>query len=528
MRKLIRIESVFDGWQPSFHFGRKGQFLRSIGIDPDVPLSDSASDIITSGVIRPVKYAKFSGSNVTGYPIAIFTTPKNALIYAVLSNGRCVSYDSSLGSETLVFTTSLQTVTGAFYYNNYIYVINDTDIARYGPLDGTPALVENVWTGATLGLQSALTNNQTLQTRNSVPYLNHPHYVHVDNKAYFCDYKNGQGYVHYVRTKKTTAEGDTNDGSTYGSPAGASFLPFNYIPMAIGAYGNDLVIAAALTSNGSIVQGSCSLFFWDTVSPNFYRAVPIPDAICTVLRYQNGTLEGLSGNMTGGVRHFKYLGGDSISTIDYIEEGHPPMQNAACFFGNRFVWGAFLTYPDNVAGLMAHGSKSDLFPRGLHHIAVSSLTATSSNGVITAVAAIQQGAAFPKFIMGGTDGTNKNLDSQSTTYGTHYFRGPVSNVGRSFTVERISIRLGAAVAANMTLVPKLFFDNESSSQAGTTINTTNYPNGDRLITLEPADFARNVAGKNNFYLELKWSGTALLPVLLPIDIEIEVEEDPMS
>lgn len=526
MRKLIRIESIFDGWQPSYHFGKKGQFLRSIGIDPDVPLSDTSTDIMTSGVLRPVNYAKFSGAGITAAPIAVITVPQNSNVYVVTADGKLVSYSSAFASETSIGTVTGGVACGAFYYNNYIYIITTTDVSRYGPLDNSPSLTNTVWTGATLGSQTALTNTTYPTTRNSVSYLSHAHCVHVDNKAYFLDYKNGRALVHYIKTTKVTSEGDTNDTSVYGAPSGASFLPFNYLPLSVSSYGNDLVIACALTSNGTIVQGSCALFFWDTVSSNFYRVVPLPDTLCTVLRYANGVLEGLSGNLSGGVRHFRYLGGDSIETLHYIEEGHPPLQNAAAFFGNRFVWGGFLTYPDNSAGLLAHGSKSDLFPRGLHHIAASSLTATASNGVITAVAQVQQGAAFPRFIMGGTDGTNFNLDKQSTTYGTHYWRGPVSNIGRGFSVERVALRLGAAVAANMTLVPKLFFDNESSSQAGTTINSTNYANSDRQVTMVPADFSNAVAGKNNLYLELKWTGTALLPVLLPIDIEIEVEEDP--
>lgn len=525
--KQITINSIFEGQAPSFSFGQPGQFLSSMGIDPDVPLSDVAADIKTSGVLRPVKYASFSGSNVTASPVAILTTPKNSNVYTILSNGRLVSYSSALGSESLVGTVAGGNASGAFYYNNYIYILgtgaSKDDVSRYGPLDNSPSLVDNVWKGATLGSQTALTNTTYPTTRNSVLYLNHAHCVHVDNKAYFLDFKNGRPMIHYIKTSKVTNEGDTNSSSTYDAMPN---LPYGYIPMAVWSYGQDLVIALSRAgTDGTVTQGPSILIFWDTTSTNFYRIVNIPDPITTGLRYANGVLYIISGHLAGGIRLSRYVGGDSIETLQYIPEGHPPMQNAIDFFGNRIVWAAFTTYPDNSASLFAYGSKSDLFPRGLHNIAVSGLTATASNGVITAICAALQGAAFPKFVIGGTDGSNTVLEKQSSTYGTHYWRSNVFNIGRTFHIKRISLRFGAAVAANMTMVPKLFFDNESSSQAGPTINNTNFPNSERYATLGPDSFSNANGGKNNFYLELKWTGTALLPVLLPIIIILDVSDN---
>ncbi len=97
----------------------------------------------------------------------------------------------------------------------------------------------------------------------------------------------------------------------------------------------------------------------------------LPDPICSVLKYVNGVLYGLSGSLNGGYRLFRYVGGDAIETLKIIEDGFPPLQNAADFAGNRLVWGANTTLPIVSSGLYAYGSKSDLFPRGLHHIAIS-------------------------------------------------------------------------------------------------------------------------------------------------------------
>lgn len=366
----IQIDSIFDGMMPSANFGGKGQYLAGVGIDPDVPMTDGASDLKTAGIIRPVNYVSFSGSAVTSYPIAIITTPKNSNTYAVLSNGRLISYDSSLASETLVGTVSGGVANGAWYYNNYIYIVGTTNISRYGPLDNSPSLVDGVWTGATLGSLTALTNTTYPTTLLSVSYLNHHGIVHVDNRAYFLDFINGQGMIHYVKTTKVTNEGDTNNGSTYSA---FNKLPFNYLPITLSSFGNDIVVAATFTSSASVDQGKAALFFYNPAdtTPSFYRVVNLPDTICTVLYYENGVLYGISGEINGGYRLWRYVGGDSVQTLKVVEDGYAPMQGAFSAIANRLVWGASNTYPMVCSGLMGYGSKSDLFPRGLHHIALS-------------------------------------------------------------------------------------------------------------------------------------------------------------
>lgn len=366
------IDDIFSGWMPSAQYGQKGEYLTSIGIDPDMPLSDSSSDIKTGGAIRPVNYVAFSGANVTAPPVAIITTPKNTNVYVVLTNGRLISYNSSLASETLIGTVSGNVAQGAAYYNNYIYIMTGTNVSRYGPLDGSPSLTDSVWTGATLGTQTALTNTTYPNTLLSIGYLNHFGIVHVDNALYFLDFKAAVGLVHKIKTKKVTAEGDTDDGSAYG----VLDLPFNYLPLALSSYGNDLVVSASFTTSGTILQGKSALFFWnpaDTI-PSFYRKVDLPDAICSALKYNNGTLYGLSGDINGGYRLFRYVGGDSIESLKIIEEGNPPLQGAIDCVANRVIWAADTTYPMVASGLFAYGSKSDMFPRGLHHIAVSGFT----------------------------------------------------------------------------------------------------------------------------------------------------------
>lgn len=522
MKKPIIIDSIFGGWVASKYFGEKGQFLASVAIDPDVPLTDTSTDIKTAGAIRPIGYAKFSGATLDQTPMWIVTTPKDAKIWVYGVGGDIYSYDSAFGTETLERAVATASGQGFAYYNNYVYYVRNGDVGRYGPLTSSPGFTDNFWTN-TLSL-TAPANTTYPVTRHSLNYPNHPMHFHVDNKLYFGDVVNGQGVIHFIRTKKVTNQGDTNDGSTFN----ALDLPFDYMPFDIESYGSQLVVAASQTTNAVLNQGESALFFWDTIASSFSKIVRIPDPLVSALKYQNGILYGWSGNISGGVRFWRYVGGDTIQTLKYIEEGHPPMAGAVEAYGNRVLWGGFTTDPANSASVFAYGSKSDLFPRGLHNVIRSSVTASSSNGLVTALKNVQQSSsAFPKFVVGATDGTNTNLDKQGTTYQTSVWRSEVFRINSSFEITKIRLALGQAVAANMTIVPKLFIDDESISQAGTTINSTNYANSERYINQTADDFSSTTSGKNNFYLELTFSGTALSAVLLPIEIEINIDENPM-
>jgi hypothetical protein len=77
----------------------------------------------------------------------------------------------------------------------------------------------------------------------------------------------------------------------------------------------------------------------------------------------------------------------------------------------------------------------------------------------------------------------------------------------------------------MTIIPVLYFDNEDTNSVGTTINNTNYTNSEKLITLRPENFNGSVHGTGNFFLELQFSGSALVAVELPISIDIDIDEN---
>lgn len=514
----IKIESIFRGWSPTQYVGGKDTFNSSLSIDPDLAIG---SDVKTSGMLIPTIYEEFSSSAVDGYPKWLITNNKDTKLYTYISTGKFFSYTSGLSSasQVLVGTPTSGAGNGAAYYNNYIYLATPTNISRYGPLDNSPALTNTVWTGATLGSQTALTNT-TYPSLRGTPIPNHPMHVHGDNFLYFGDYINGQGLIHKIKTSKTTNEGDTNNGSAYN----ALDLPFGFAPTDIESWGTDLVICAIQTTDTVINQGKSALFFWDTLGDSFYRMVYLPDPLATALLNINGVLHVWTGNTVNGTRLSKYIGGDSIQEIVYQEEGVPPFAGAVDALGGRIVWGNYTTYPAARAGVFAYGSKRPDIPKGVHHIAASTISG-GTTPTVTAIKYVQQSSSIePKLVIGGGDGTDYTLDKSSTsmTY-VSVFRSNMFNVGAKFMVKEIRIPMGATISGGTSIVAKVYLDDGSSSVTLPTINSTNYPSA-RKVKFKDPDL-KSAIGENNFFLELTWSGTVILPVTLPIVIKIDIFED---
>lgn len=410
---IVKVNSILGGISPSQYFTMEGQYLSGVGVDPDLPLT--SSDVRTSGVLIPTVYEKFSGSNVTSSVVAIINNPKDTNTYIVLSNGRLISYNSSLGSETLIGTVSGGVAAGAWYYNNYIYITgtgsSSDDVSRYGPLNNSPSLVDNVWKGATLGSLHAL-SNATYPTLRGAGIPKHWGMAHAgDGFSYFLDFGDstaavanaGRGMVHRISTRKVTNEGDTNDTTTV-STYGALILPFGQYPTAISSYGTDLAILTMSTSDTTINQGCASLFLWDpTNTSSWYRRIALPDPIATALLYVNGTLYIWSGNAQNGCRLSKYSGGDVITDVDFLEEGVPPLAGAVDALGNRLVWGGYITNPTNAAVVYGYGSKDAALPKGTH-VVVKSTAATTSSFNVTAVKYVQQASnVTPRVLVGWAD-----------------------------------------------------------------------------------------------------------------------------
>jgi hypothetical protein len=513
----LTIDSIFKGHNPAKYFSVQGGYDSSIGVDPDFPVG---SGIKTSGMIIPTRFQKFSSTGITGAPLWILTNNKNSNIYVYDSNGKFVSYEKTLVTETALTSPTSGAGNGAEYYNNFLYLATPTNVARYGPLDGSPAIGQDVWTAATLGSQTAL-GNATYPAIRGIKIPNHPMKTHANNQLYIGDVINGRGVLHAIKTTKGAAEGDTNDGSQYNV---LDFLS-GWWPTDIESWGTWLAITAIQTTDADVNQGQSALFLWDTVDEVTYQKGPIllPDPLVTAVKNIGGILYIWSGNAQNGVRVSKYIGGEAVQEVAYMEEGVPPFAGAVDALGNRINWGGFTTYPGNSASVFAFGSKRSDLPAGLHNVAKST-SADANNQNVTALRYVQQSSNVkPKVIIGWNDDTSQGIDklSATATYAS-IFRSEMFNIGKSFAINSIRIPFGVALAVGMELIVKIYTDDESVTTTLTTINSTNFQG--RYVVFDNIEMAGS-RGSNNFLIELNFGGTVELPVLLPIEINVSVQEE---
>ena len=516
----VKIESILGGQSRDLYNGSPDQFHISIGIDPDIQLINTNANK-TSGAIVPSSYAEFSSTVLTGDPMWAISSPKDTNLYVVTDDDELISYSSSLGSEAEIGngyadTSESGNGNGAAYYNNYIYMATTIDVARYGPLDGTAAITKSYWSG-TLSL-GALTNTTYTNLR-GVFIPNHPMHVHSDNKLYFGDITGGQGVIHYFQTSKTTDEGDTNNGSTFN----ALDLPFGYRPVDIESWGTDLAVLAVEGLNANVIQGKSSLFLWDTVADSFYLKADIQDPFATALLNHNGHLYIWSG-ASRGCRVSVYEGGYSARTLGIVQEGAPPFAGAVAAIGERIMWGSYTDYPFDSASVFAMGYK-DKFDTAIHNI-INTDSVENNTQVVTCLRHFEQASGSdsslddPLLIVGWGDNTGANgfgLDKKSNnSANAAEIRFLYYKVGRPFRIDEVVIPLGEAITTNHTLVVTVYYDDGSTTEALTTINSTNFTASERRVRLRPADTNR---GNDNFTIGLKWTGTRQLAVTLPIIIK---------
>ena len=519
----ITINSVLGGWAPSQNIGLESQFDSSLGIDPDMPVTDSSTR--TSGIIRPTATTKFSGGNITDAPLWFLTNPKDSLVYAYMKDGKIVSYSNTLASETLVGTPTSGAGNGAAYYDNYLYFTTPTDVARYGPLNGSPSLTNSYWTSS---LSKTALVNTTYPTINGIQMPNHVMYYHpANNTLYFADVISGKGTIHYIATTKTSVEGDTDNGSTY---AKLTTTPYGYLPTSMAHYGTDLVIGCVQGTDSSLIQKKAVILFWDTVStaPSKSIAVELPDPYVTALLNVNGVLYAWLGNAQGGTRVVRFAGGYSWDEVAFIEDAYPPFQGAVDHWMNKVVWGSNSIYPEASACVWSVGSKNKVLGNGnpLHNILRT--TSTGSTPLATALKYVQQSSNIIRQpIVGWKDASAQGIDKVTTGLNSNspnVFRSQVFKIGKPFQLMRMRICLTNAIASGVTITPTFYTDELSSNVAATTINNTNYP-GNKNIVQRLSNSSTMIKGQHSFILELRWTGSTLAGVTLPIVIEGELLKD---
>ncbi len=504
--KQITIESVLGGWQSSKYFGMKDQFLNSIGIDPEMP--DTDSDNKPSGLIRPTAMSKFSGANISaGTPLWFSTNPIDTNVYTYLTNGKFVSWDSALTNEALEGTITATGGNGMAYYDNAIYLAKNNDIARFYPLTSSPSVTQDYWT-STLSLGGLTDTTYPSILGQEIP--NHPMFAHTDNKLYFGDVNNaGEGIISYIKTKKTTTQGDTNDGSTYE----ALDLPYKHSPTCISNYNDNLAIGVIEGVDTTIEQGNAKLVIWKPGAESFSIMAELGDPLITALRNVNGTLYVFSGSASGGCRVSRYLGGQTFEELAYLPDQYPPLQGAVDNLLNKLIWGGQTTEPSASASVFSIGGKSNALNLRVHNILKT--TSIGANGFVSALKYVQQGATVQP-IVAWKDDAIVGVDKLGTTYSSNTWSSALYRVGQNFTVKKIRIPFVQTLGANMTVKVNIVADGVSTEISE--INSTNYSG--KHVTLHPT-----IAGKNDFYIQLVWSGTALLTVGLPILVTYETKND---
>ena len=499
--KTFQINSILGGQSAAYKAYGDGQFLTSLGIDPERQLNSAI--LRSSSMIVPTRYEKFSGATMDSAPYWILTSPKSTTIYIYAQNGDIFSYTSALASETLVGTVTGGNGSGAAYYNNYHYFAADDNVARYGPLDGSPSLTQDVWTGATLGSQPALDTT-----------VDHPMHFHEDT-LYFGDYVNGYGVINAITTTKVSAEGDTNNGSN----DAVLNLPFGFKVVDIESFGTDLAILA-YQGSASVTRGNAALFLWDTNSTSWYRRVNLPYDNATALINRNGSLI-LFGTTGVTLQISEYVGGYGVNHIASLLDLTSPQPGAIDINGNRIAWLSRTTYPTTAVGVFTLGYENPRLPGyAINCIGRATVSGSTPSGHSLKFLRANEYVGQPIVGWSDSDG-NEGLDKRSSTATFNsVFRSQVFPVGQRFTIKRVRIPMGVVVDTNMSVTPKIYVDNEVSNVTLTEINSTKYPGSARLVD----DFTP-VHGHNNFFLELNFAGSALLPIDLPITITVETQND---
>lgn len=539
----IRIESILGGISPIAHFAARDQFLNSVGIDPSIPFTNSsvvpANSVLTiknsTGLLAPVSVANIVTSatmfSTLNYPTFLVQNPKSNLTYVYCAKGSVFSYGTSVYATDFTALSDagsmsgVTTANGAAYYDNYIYFAKDTDIARYGPLNGSPTFTGAYWTG-TLS-KAALTDFGVLQSLPTDYNSNHfyPQHVmhrHSDGKLYIADAPAGQGMLHVISTTKTTVEGDTDAGSAYQK------LTFGYglIPSAIESYGGNLAVAlfeGPGSSNTPLQRGQrAKIAFWDTTSQafNFITNDEFPDEFISAMKNINGVLYIASGNRSfSGFRVSQYVGGYSFKEVAYIDEGQPPYAGAMLGSSERLIFGSNAIYS---LGLSKSAVSKGLFKyqvsANINNATIFCLGFNGSNGFAgQAVDAGWYSSTVGIDIVGPESSTFPNA---SYTLVPQHWSSQMYRIGQPFKITKIRIPLAQPLSANMTLTATIFVDGLVVGKQLTTINSAAYGTSTQSIVIRPV----NLSGDYCFYVQLQWSGSESCIVSLPVVIDYELED----
>jgi hypothetical protein len=376
---------------------------------------------------------------------------------------------------------------------------------------------------AGVGLAYPFTTLGSANAGTTLKYPNHVLHRHSDGRLYFPDVVGNQGVIHFIKTTKTTVEGDTDAGSTYL----ALTLGYGLYGTSLETYGTDLAIALYEGTASGSRGPNAKLAFWDTASQNVNTITfeEFPDNIITSLKNINGVLyitSGIAGQ--SGFRVSRFIGGSSVEEVFYNELGTAPFAGGVDGDSNRLLFACSSTVPINSASVFSYGLQKAKLGQGLFNVA--SLDGPLATALIIPQrpsTSSQEGFSFNTPLIGydtGDSGGEVGCFTSRYDGAPVYWWSQMYRVGRPFKITRIRIPLANAVSSNVIITPKIYIDEGDTTKELTTIDSAHY-NGKRSILISP----ENCAGEHNFWLELKWTGADLCVVGLPIIIEYEFTDD---
>lgn len=524
-KRQYSISSILGGQQPTEIFAGEGQFLYSRAIDPDTSRIFSTQGTASSGLIAPVGFAgpATGGETVDDRVVAIVrqNRTQNDLIFAVLKNGKIKSYEVT--GELLVGESSIGQVTGsnaegAFVYKDFLYITGTgasaDDISRYGPLSGSASISNGVWTGSTLGSQTALADHDM-----AGDFPKHWGHVHTDGQAYFADFVNGQGVLHSIQTDT----GGSDDGTEYN----VLDLPFGYRITDIESYGTDLVIAAVQTTSSDMIEGEAALFLWDTTNDvSFYRQVSVPAPFISALLNKGGIIYvwyGFSADASEGTMVGTYTGGYNVNMIDFHDTGRLPLAGAVAAYGDR------ITYA-NDKEVYALGYKNPKVGSRTARHSIGQSSEASGSSYINALAYVSQPSGAEPIVVIGTNESIEQTRTLNSSVSGSIWRSELINVGKRFKINKIAIPLDFGVGSSTQVQVRIYYDNSNTTVQLNDINDSSFENGARRIVYKEREIseagsggAANYTPYYNFFIEFTINSNNA--IMLPIEIEVDTIDD---
>ncbi len=423
---------------------------------------------------------------------------------------------------------------GLAYYNNYYYIATDTDVARYGPIEGTPTLVEEWWTSQD-GLQAL--GSETYPTVGGFTIPNHPMHVHPNSALYVADYQE-RGLIHelimvdLIQLENVDGDffmGETITGGTSGATGVILAMGIEekddelYIVNKIGEFEVGEEITGTTSGTGDVVKyevgngpvkqamneltltrkakpvgmevvgldigvlttDDSRLFLWDTLSTEgFHTAIEMPFNTATAIKSYNGVPH-IWGGSKDDYSIVRYMAGQVVEPIRYMDNGNPPLQGAITNLHKSLLWGADQTYPITKGCLWSLGTIDRM--SGVHSI-------RGVNGQISAV-------------YGDITATSQGLFTSGDTYSS-VWRSEVVSFGRPFTLRKVYISVGKELIEGDDMRVKFLYDNETKSSEEYTIDSSY----SRNLVFSPLS-----EGVQNLIIEIKLNSN--IPIMFPIIID---------